>query len=805
MARPFLSHPITDDSALGGAVIENSLRIRHTGISAKMYRTGNTTSSSYTFSLWFKYTGHNNNTYNALLCFPNAGTNASVVIDNNHKMYFDRGNGGSRYVPTRFFRDPGAWYHLTYSVNSNNFNAYINGESYQTGTVRSLDTSAQGIRIGILYDNYYSWEGYIADVHLVTDQALSPTDFAYTDTMTGLWRPKKYEGTYGTGGSHLEFKDNSSTSAMGKDTSGNGNDFTLVNFDTRDRMKDTPSNSFCIGNSINKGYYLGIQKGALRFAGGSSNGTVTGTIGVDPNRNKNGYYWELRVTGTQSNNRGFYGIAQDVNIGNGQVARGGDTKSWVLRNGDGALLHNGSSASNTGVLSPNDKIMIAVKGNSIWWGKNGTWFNSGNPATGTNPAYTNVNVPWVPAIDLMTNVVSVFNFGQDSSFDGAETAQTNKDASGLGTFFYAVPSGFKALCTQNVTIESSTIYNAKKHFDTLLYTGNGSTLSVTGLEFKPDFVWIKVRSHSGDNHHLYDTVRGAAKTIFSNTNDDEQTSDTDRLSSFTSNGFTLGNNYRVNGDGRTFAAWCWKSGGAAVSNSDGAITSSVSVNDEAGFSIVSYSGNGNSTATIGHGLSKAPKWIMTKCRTSDSQADWVVWHVGLSDNKNVFLNQTNAEVTPSYGHITDPTSTLINVSKGSGNQTNASGQTYISYCWTDVPGYSKFGIYTGNGDSDGTNVVTGFKPAWLLVKNVSEAYNWILMDSARSTSNPVDDYFLVDDTGAEGTGSTTIIVDFLANGFKWRGSSSGNNYINKSGNTFIYMAFADQTSLNQYNLAVNGH
>ena len=264
---------------------------------------------------------------------------------------------------------------------------------------------------------------------------------------------------------------------------------------------------------------------------------------------------------------------------------------------------------------------------------------------------------------------------------------------GQKPFSYTPPTGYVALCTKNIANEfvdttnvgittggsysGKVVIRPQRHFDTLLYSGNGSTQSITDLEFDPDLVWIKMRSHSGDNHHLYDTLRGAAKTIFSNTDGVEQTSDTDRLSSFISNGFTLGNNYRVNGDGRTFAAWCWKSGGAAVSNGDGAITSSVSVNDEAGFSIVSYSGDGNSTSTIGHGLSKAPKWIMTKCRSSDSQADWVVWHVGLSDNKNVFLNQTNAEVTPSYGHITDPTSTLINVSKGSGNQTNASGQILL--------------------------------------------------------------------------------------------------------------------------------
>ena len=393
-----------------------------------------------------------------------------------------------------------------------------------------------------------------------------------------------------------------------------------------------------------------------------------------------------------------------------------------------------------------------------------------------------------------------FNFGQDATYFGAVALQNNYDASGLGQFYNTVPDGHKCLCTKNLPPRTDVLVEPQKHFDTLLYTGNGSTLTVSGLKFQPDFVWIKVRSHSGDNHHLYDSVRGAAKTIFANTDDDEQTSDTDRLSSFTSNGFTLGSNYRVNGDGRTFVAWCWKAGGAAVSNSDGAITSSVSVNREAGFSIVSYSGNGNSTATIGHGLGKAPKWIMTKCRTSDSQADWVLWHVGLSDNKNVFLNQENAEVTPSYGHITDPTSTLINVTKSSGNQTNVSGQTYISYCWTDVPGYSKFGVYTGNGDSDGTFVNVGFKPAFVFIKCFSGTFNWMLYDSKRGTENQMNKYLMANSNNAEADSTTDNSIDFLANGFKLRYSNTSTN---QSDGTYIYMAFADQTSLNQYNLAVN--
>ena len=191
---------------------------------------------------------------------------------------------------------------------------------------------------------------------------------------------------------------------------------------------------------------------------------------------------------------------------------------------------------------------------------------------------------------------------------------------------------------------------------------------------------------------------------------------------------------------------------------------------------------------------------MTKCRTTDTQADWVVWHVGLSDNKNVFLNQQNAETTPSYGHITDPTSTLINVSKGSGNQTNVSGQTYISYCWTDVPGYSKFGVYTGNGDSDGTFVNVGFKPAFVFIKCFSGTFNWMLYDSKRGTENQINKYLMANSNNAEADSTTDNSIDFLANGFKLRYSNTSTN---QSDGTYIYMAFADQTSLNQYNLAVN--
>ena len=786
MSRAFAPHHITDDSALGGAVIENGVRFKHHGVVSKMYRTGNTTSSTYTFSVWFKYTAQENNSYNVIISYPNSSGQASVSIDNNHKMYFDGGNSTSRNNTTRFFRDPAAWYHLTYSVNSNNYTAYINGESFKTGTVRSLDTSSQGIRLGCLYDDYYPWEGYFADFHLVTEQALLPTDFAYTDSLTGIWRPKRYTGTYGTGGSHLEFKDPSS---LGKDTSGNGNDFTVVNVTANDHMGESPTNSFCIGNTINRGYYTTPTRGALKFAGGSGNDTVTGTIGVDPSRNSNGYYWEVRVHGTQSNNRGFFGIGQDVNIGEGQDARGGDTKSWVLRNGDGALLHNGSSASNTGVLSANDKLMIAVKGNSIWWGKNGTWFNSGDPATGTNPAYTNVNVPWVPAIDLMTNVGAIFNFGQDSSFDNTETAQTNKDASGLGTFYYAVPSGFKALHTKNVTIESSTIYNAKKHFNCVTWTGdtNGSK-DITGVGFKPDLVSIKSRTNTYE-FLWFDSVRGAAKRLFSHTNSNES-ENLATLNGFITDGFRLGNGSSVDlsvsgSASNNYVAWCWKAGGAAVTNTDGTLSSSVSVNKDARFSIVSWTSAGVTGSTIGHGLGIKPDVIFLKGRNVSENQPWRVYHSALGATKNLQLQSDAAPATQTgVWNDTEPTSSVFTV--GSFSSTNENTKNYIAYCWTSVPGYSKFGSYVGTGAQPGTFLDLGFKPAMIIVKrNASE--DWVIVDFKRTSNdggNPRQLYLRVSGNNVEGSG---VVYDLTSNGVRFNNTSQ-----NESGQTYYYFAWADE-------------
>ena len=790
MSRVVALPTITDDSALGGAVIERSLRFNRSD-DPQLQRTAQTTSNTFTFSTWVKRSSLSSFQY--LLSI--GGQGLLFNSDDTIRVYSDSGANAS----TAKFRDVTSWYHVVLSMNSGSATVYVNNVTHLSSVNGfSLSTTSNYLKVGWLLGDagQFNLDGYLAETQLIDGSALTPSSFGFTDSQTGMWMPKRYEGSYGTSGFRLDYSDNSSTSALGIDKSPNGNDFTVNNFSVsagegNDSVIDTPTKKFPTLNSLDKSSTITLKSGNLQIntsTSGNYDG-VRATFGTKTGK----YYWEIKIpstgylsaigiaradgyikTGSEPTYRIVLGLGSWYNTYNsGGVA----TYVNTTPSSDYPSVATWSGASN---YSNNDVYMIAVDfdNGKMWWGKNNSWFNNSgtaNPATGTDPRITfttgNEWFPYSQEGDSST-VQQAYNFGQQG-------------------FAYTPPSGFLALSSENLPPNVPSIVRPQRFFDNLLYSGNGSTQSITGFEFKPDFVWIKMRSHDGDNHHLYDSVRGAAKSIFANTDDDEQTSDTDRLSSFTIDGFTLGNNYRVNGSGKTFVAWCWKAGGAAVSNSDGAITSSVSVNDESGFSIVSYSGNGNSTATIGHGLSKAPKWILIKCRSTDSQANWVVWHESLSDNKNVFLDQNNAEVTPSYGHITDPTSTLINVSKGSGNQTNASGQTYISYCWYEVPGYSKFGSYKADGLSDGPYVRCGFRPALIFIKNISLGQPWVLMDNKINPSNLADTRLSTSNSDGDHTSGDNYI-DFLADGFKVRSGSSTDINYSTSYTNHIFMAFAEQ-------------
>ena len=329
----------------------------------------------------------------------------------------------------------------------------------------------------------------------------------------------------------------------------------------------------------------------------------------------------------------------------------------------------------------------------------------------------------------------------------------------------------------------TTIDKSDEYFNTVLYTGNGSTQSITGVGFQPNFVWIKQRNGTY-YHRLIDSVRGATKELYSNGTDAEAT-EVNSLTSFNTDGFTLGSLGAVNSSGDTFASWNFLAGGTAVSNTQGSITSSVSANTTSGFSIVSYTGTG-SAGSIGHGLGSTPKMIIKKKR---SGADaWNVWHTSIGDgSKALYLNLTNAIDTNANYASNVPTSSLFYV--GTDSMINASSATYIAYCFAEKKGFSKFGSYTGNGSADGTFIYTGFKPAFVMIKASSLAgENWYLIDSTRSTYNPSILYLSPNNSGAEASPGSGQFFDFLSNGFKLRVSGS---YSNSSGATYIYMAFAE--------------
>ena len=320
------------------------------------------------------------------------------------------------------------------------------------------------------------------------------------------------------------------------------------------------------------------------------------------------------------------------------------------------------------------------------------------------------------------------------------------------------------------------------YFNTKLYTGNASTQSITGVGFQPDFVWIKNRTQAV-SHLLFDVIRGATNRIYSDLSA-AQDSSSNSLTAFNSDGFSLGSAGSSNGSGNGIASWNWKAGGSASSNSNGTITSSVSANQEAGFSIVSYTGT-SANATVGHGLGAVPKMIMIKELNPSTTRNWRVYHNAMGNGKVLYLDTTAAQVTDSLAWNGDPTSSIFTLGNSAG--VNETGKNFIAYCFADVQGYSKFGSYTGNGNANGTFIYTGFKPAFVMVKRTDATNYWFMFDNKRSTSgsNPTDKELYANDAAAE---DTSARFDFLSNGFKNRLTSAGSN---ASGGTYIYMAFAE--------------
>ena len=326
-------------------------------------------------------------------------------------------------------------------------------------------------------------------------------------------------------------------------------------------------------------------------------------------------------------------------------------------------------------------------------------------------------------------------------------------------------------------IKPSTLMSAK------LYTGNGNANhAITGVGFQPDWVWIKNRSTA--NHYLFDVVRGAQKNIHSNENYAEVTEAT-TLTAFGSDGFTLSTDADLNGNGASVVSWNWKAGTSFTNDASatgiGTIDSTGSVNTDAGFSIISYTGNATTNATVAHGLGVAPSMMIVK--KLNGAFNWGIYHKTLTAHKLITFTTGTPDDDASYWNDVEPTSSVFNL--GSGALTNGSGSTMIAYCFAEKQGYSKFGSYTGNGNADGTFIYTGFKPAFIMIKRTDVAKNWYINDNLRDGYNN-DNPYLSPNLTAAGTGGTEI--DLLSNGFKITASGTGHN---ASGGTYIYMAFAE--------------
>ena len=583
---------------------------------------------------------------------------------------------------------------------------------------------------------------------------------------------------------------------LGTDYSSNGNNWTSNNFSItagvgNDVLADSPTSygtdtgvggtvrgNYATLNPLAKSSVGTLDNGNLQWTSGNSGGGTAGN-GTRASIGMNVGKWYTEVTRLDTVFWSYPGISNESHLTS--IYNGGDANSWSIDASGQKVTNNSSSAYGSATWAANDIINIAYDADNgeLYFGKNGTWLNSGNPVTRTNPAFTSLSGTLFFTVGFSANTASassvVFNFGQRA-------------------FAYTAPSGFKALCTQNLptpTIGATSTTQANDYFNAVLYTGNSANpRSITGVGFQPDWVWVKQRSSNGGGftaHQLYDAVRGTQKLLRSNTTDAELANPANGgVQSFDSDGFTVQGSsslINMNDTGETYVAWNWKANGAGSSNTAGTITSTVSANTTSGFSIVTYTGTGAS-ATVGHGLGVAPSFIIAKWRTGGSTQGWVCYHSSLGSSQYLVLNTTAAAATNAPTWVTNPTSTVFSVSTDNWN--NGSGFTFVAYCFAPVAGYSAFGSYTGNGSTDGPFVYTGFRPRFLLLKISSTTGDWAIYDTSRNTYNVMDLYLYPNSSAAEG-GSGTPRVDALSNGFKLRNSGQDNT----SSATYIYAAFAE--------------
>jgi hypothetical protein len=753
--------------------IERSLRF-NSADSAYLDRTPASDTSSNkkgTFSCWIKISS-------------NSGTNGGTILGAADTFFYAQffqetfyfGNDTVSLNTAAVFRDFSAWYHVlfvfdtTLATENDRMQIWVNGvrqavggfntQPSQNSNFKFLNT-AQAYEMGRRPSGQYL-NGYLTEINFIDGQALTPSSFGEINADTGVWSPIRYAGTYGTNGFYLNFSDNSGTTSttLGKDYSGNGNNWTPNNFSVtagagNDSLVDSPTRygtdtgaggnvrgNYCTLNPLAKGSAIALANGNLDASSSGTNySQCLGTFGMSSGK----WYWEVTGSSVTGTSLGI-GIAKDTTS---LSTYGGNTNSFVYIN-DGQKGANDSFSAYGNSFTANDVIGVAFDADAgeIKFYKNNTVQNSGTAAfTGLTSG------PYLPVVADNSegggnNWSIVTNFGQRP-------------------FAYTAPSGFKALVTTN--LPDPTIVEGNDYFNTVLYTGTGSSQSITGVGFQPDFVWIKERNASAD-HGLYDAVRGVQNQLESNTTTDETTESTG-LTAFGTNGFTVGSLAQLNTSADTYVAWNWKESTTSK------------------FDIVTYTGNG-SARTISHNLGVVPNMIIVKARTTAStDQGWAVYHsanTAAPETDYLLLNSTAATADlDTVWNDTLPTSSVFSV--GTNALVNANNDTYVAYLFANVAGYSAFGSYTGNGSANGTFVYTGFRPAFVMVKRTNDDFGsgWYMWDNKRPGYNWQGGELFANATNAEDTAFERF--DILSNGFKLRSTGGA---INGNGDTMIYMAFS---------------
>lgn len=694
-----------------------------------------------------------------------SGANDATVlaIDANDRLQIKHKDGGStnfQYLSTQVFRDITSWYHIFVKydstdatagdrirvwVNNVEINDWDTEDNPSSNKTHDWTKTSEFVRIGRgrLDDSTYYSDFYLSEFHVIDGQALTPSSFG--ESKYGIWIPKRYTGTYGLAGFYLDIADSAD---LGKDISGNGGDFASSGLTSDDQVIDSPTNNYCVMNNLLK------DPGSLSFADGNLH-LNSGSAGYE---NGIGTFACLNKTYFEVNSEDANGKGVGVSQLDADFTTYTSTGKAFLRH-DGKIQVNGSEIE-TGLatIGNGDIVGVAVNltSNKIWFAVNNTWVDGGDPAAGTDgydiSALTEDLFPLVLDLSNSSLINVLSNFGQLD-------------------FTYTPPTGFKALCSNN--LPNPSIKDSSKGFDTVLWEGNATVRNITNLNFMASngsLVWIKNRDQA-DEHKLIDTVRGATKELSSDSDVIEGT-DADGLTAFLSNGFSLGTGATgYNDNGENFVAWCFREG------------------IKYGFDIVPYIGTGSAQA-INHNLGGVPELMIVKSK--DVVRYWRVYHHHAANKTDPETDYGELNSSDSWSdsnliwNDTAPTSTQFTV--GTSQNVNENTKYFITYLWKSVEGFSKVYSYTGNGNADGPFVYCGFRPRYLLLKKASgSTESWVIHDSERDIFNPVSTRLRPDLPNAELTG--TNFIDFTSSGFKIRTTSL---MWNSNTITYIGIAIAEQ-------------